>query len=215
MRQQFENLVKDLGQVAGAEVGSSGEGPSGPAAAAAGTRSETSTEGGAAGAGKGSFQDTIKRTMRRMQESNEQATAATASSDDPDDVLAEMLKQLQMSGGGGEGGTDGGADDNEEEFSKLLMGMMEQLTTKEILYAPMTELNEKFPAWMEKNTETVSTEDRRRYEEQRTLVGEIVARFEREGYSDANAEDREYIVERMQKVRETMISLMEVYSRSK
>ncbi|KAI9883614.1 MAG: hypothetical protein M1823_004629 [Watsoniomyces obsoletus] len=197
VRQQLENLVKDLGQAAGAVGGSSGEGPAGGI-----SRSEEPTTERETGTAGGSFQDTIKRTMRRMQESNEQATAATTTttSDDPEDVLAEMLKQVQTSSSGeGGGGTDG-TDDNEEEFSKLLVGMMEQLTTKEILYAPMTELNEKFPAWMEKNAEKVSEEDRGRYQEQRRLVGEIVARFERENYSDKNPEDREYIVERMQKM---------------
>jgi len=39
-----------------------------------------------------------------------------------------------------------------------------------------------------------------RYEEQHTLVTEIIGRFERKGYSDSNASDREYIVERMQKM---------------
>ena len=40
-----------------------------------------------------------------------------------------------------------------------------------------------------------------RFEEQHSLVKEIVGRFERKGYSDENEDDREYIVERMQKVR--------------
>jgi len=40
----------------------------------------------------------------------------------------------------------------------------------------------------------------KRYEEQQSLVREIVARFEKKEYSDGNAQDREYIVERMQKV---------------
>ena len=40
-----------------------------------------------------------------------------------------------------------------------------------------------------------------RYQEQQVLVREITARFERSGYSDSDAKDREYIVERMQKVR--------------
>lgn len=103
--------------------------------------------------------------------------------------MAEMLKQL-----GGEGGG------SEEDFSKMLMGMMEQLTNKEILYEPMKELNEKFPEWLEKNKAATSAEDLKRYEEQQGLVKEIVAKFEESTYSDSNATDREYIVERMQKV---------------
>lgn len=139
-----------------------------------------------------SFQETIRQTMRRMQASGEQATAAATSEDSTDDILAEMLKQMQ--------GGDMSRPEDEEEFSKILMGMMEQLTNKEILYEPMKELHEKFPGWMEKNRSTAATDDLRRYEQQQVLVAEIVAKFEQNDYSDSNAAHREYIVERMQKV---------------
>ena len=82
----------------------------------------------------------------------------------------------------------------------MLLGMMEQLTNKEILYEPMKDLNDKFPGWMEKNKDKTPAADLARYQEQQGLVKEIVGRFERPGYSDENVEDREYIVERMQKV---------------
>ena len=108
-----------------------------------------------------------------------------------------MLKEMQATG---LDPADGAGPGDEEEFSKMLMGMMEQLTNKEILYEPMKELHDKFPAWMERSRGKVAEEDWKRYEVQRGLVGEIVERFERKGYSDANVGDREYIVERMQKV---------------
>ncbi|KAG9190520.1 hypothetical protein G6011_08608 [Alternaria panax] len=140
-----------------------------------------------------SFQETIKKTMERMQSSSDTATSAAASSSQ-DDILAQMLASME-SGGFGAGGEGG-----DEDFSKVLMGMMEQLTNKDILYEPMKELDDKFPAWMEKNKEKTEKDDLKRYEEQQTLVREIVGRFERKGYSDDNAQDREYIVERMQKM---------------
>jgi peroxin-19 len=138
-----------------------------------------------------SFQDTIKKTMERMQSSSDTATSAAASSSQ-DDMLAQMLASMESGGFGGEGG--------DEDFSKILMGMMEQLTNKDILYEPMKELDDKFPKWMENNKDKVDKADLKRYEEQQTLVREIVSRFEKKGYSDSNAQDREYIVERMQKV---------------
>ncbi|KAK0739934.1 Pex19 protein family-domain-containing protein [Apiosordaria backusii] len=122
------------------------------------------------------------------------ATAAAAA-EGSDDFLAELLKQMQA-GGGDAGGVEG----SEEEFSKMLLGMMEQLTNKEILYEPMRELHDKFPGWLEKNRATTSAEDLKRYEEQQALVAEIVGKFEEEGYSDEKAADREYIVDRMQKM---------------
>jgi peroxin-19 len=139
-----------------------------------------------------SFQETIKKTMERMQSSSQSADTAAASSSQ-DDILAQMLASMES--GGGFGGGEG-----DEDFSKVLMGMMEQLTNKDILYEPMKELDDKFPAWMATHKEKCDKDDLKRYEEQQSLVREIVGRFEKKGYSDDNAQDREYIVERMQKV---------------
>lgn len=136
------------------------------------------------------FQETIRRTMERMQASGEKAETAVAD-EDPDDILAQMLKEMQ----------NGGLDDatNEEGFSKMLMSMMEQLTNKEILYEPMKELHDKFPSWMREHGSSVGEADLIRYREQERLVGEIVGKFDEKGYSDSNPADREFIVERMQK----------------
>jgi len=140
------------------------------------------------------FQSTIRKTMDRMKASSDSATAATPDNEsDAEDMIANLLKEMQAANGG----ADGEGDDS---FSKMLLGMMEQLTNKEILYEPMKELDQKFPGWLEEKKGTLSEEDRDRYTAQRGLVREIVGRFEREGYSDGNAEDREFIVEKMQKV---------------
>jgi len=142
------------------------------------------------------FQSTIRKTMDRMKASSDSAnTAATPDSDsDPEEMIANLLKEMQTANGGPDG-------DGDDAFGKMLLGMMEQLTNKEILYEPMKELDQKFPGWLVEKRGVLKVEDRERYEVQRGLVREIVGRFEREGYSDGNAEDREFIVEKMQKVR--------------
>ena len=136
------------------------------------------------------FQQTIRRTMERIQASGEKAETAVVD-EDPDDILSQMLKEMQ----------NGGLDDatNEEGFSKMLMNMMEQLTNKEILYEPMKELHDKFPSWMREHGSSVGEDDLIRYREQKRLVGEIVGKFDEKGYSDSRPADREFIVERMQK----------------
>ena len=136
------------------------------------------------------FQKTIWEAMERIQTSGEQAPPAVPK--DSDDLLAQMLKEMQ--------GGDSGAAGSEEEFSKMLMGMMEHLTNKDILYDPMKELHDKFPQWMDRNRGKLSADDLQRYETQQRLVKDIVLRFEQKTYTDANVEDREYIVERMQQV---------------
>lgn len=193
MQAQFDNVFKQISEAA-QETETSAEGATGakappPPASASSSRKAPVADPIA----DGSFQETIKKTMERMQASGQQATAAAAESS-TEDFLAEMMKQL------GEGNLEGGGG-NEEEFSKMLMGMMEQLTNKEILYEPMKELNDKFPEWLAKNREKTPAEDLKRYEEQQALVKEIVAKFEEKTYADSNAADREYIVDRMQKVR--------------
>ncbi|KKP00826.1 hypothetical protein THAR02_07081 [Trichoderma harzianum] len=177
------------GTAASTTAGASTSAPAPPAAAAAAAAAKPS-QPAAEGPSGAAFQDTIRRTMERMQSSGDQATAAAAAGGE-DDFLAEMLKQLTA------GEFAGGS---EEDFSKMLMGMMEQLTNKEILYEPMKELHDKFPAWLAKNKDTVPADDLKRYMEQKTIVEEIVAKFNEPTYSDSNAKDREYIVDRMQRM---------------
>lgn len=183
MQAQFESMLKEMGG-----LGDTGPTPPPPSAPKPGSSKSKATAGSA---GEESFQETIKKTMERMQASGDQATAAAAE-DNSDDLLAEMMKAMQAGGMDGEG--------SEEDFSKMLLGMMEQLTNKEILYEPMKELDDKFPAWLEKNASSTPADDLKRYKEQQVFVREIVARFDQKTYKDENASDREYIVERMQKV---------------
>jgi len=128
--------------------------------------------------------------MARMQESGAEIDTELADAN-TDDFLAEMLKQMQVAGG--EGGS-------EEDFSKMLMGMMEQLTNKEILYEPMKELNDKFPAWLAENEPKHPPEEFAKYTEQAQIVKDIVQKFEEPSYKDSNDRDREYVVEKMQKM---------------
>jgi peroxin-19 len=187
---QFEEIMKEMTEEIGtnplaAETPPPSKEPGKSKAESSASQAETAAKA------EKNFQETIKKTMERMQSSGDAAGAAAATSGQ-DDMLAQMLAQMEGGGFGGEG--------NDEDFSKILMGMMEQLTNKEILYEPMKELNDKFPQWMEQNSTKVEADDLKRYHEQQVLVKEITERFEKKGYSDNNAGDREYIVERMQKV---------------
>lgn len=198
MQTQFEAMFKEIAAAADTEAGLDAAAvpvaaSSSPKPAAAKPEDIAATE-----AAEASFQETIKRTMERMRASGDQATASAAAEAEaeggPDDLLADLLKHMQSSG------LDGLEGGGEEEFSKMLMGMMEQLTNKDILYEPMKELDEKFPAWLERNKGTTSEEDLKRYEEQHGIAKEIVAKFEETTYKDSNPKDRETIVNLMQKV---------------
>ena len=151
-----------------------------------------------------SFNEAIQRTMERMKDSGNRATEA-ASTDDglSDDMLAQLLKAVEAGSAGGEDG----------DLTKMFMGMMEQLSNKEMLYEPMKELDGKFGPWIEKNKaeNKVSAEDMERYEKQARIVNQIVTKFEENGYSDENPKCREYVWERMQEVRLVIfLSVVEV-----
>lgn len=193
MQEQISNLFKSLGKAGYLDPEDHPmEPPVGEASSSSQTKANPSADQVAADLSENaSFQETIRKTMARMQASGDQATAAAAAEGSEDDFMAEMMKAMK---------DIPGADGSEEDFSKVLMGMMEQLTNKEILYEPMRELNEKFPGWMEKNGKTLNKEDKERYEEQQRLVAEMVAKFEEPTYKDENVADREYVVDRMQKV---------------
>lgn len=166
------------------------------AATAGGSSGSTKDKGTGAGAGAGEdFQSTIRRTMERMQASDSTAKSASGGAAGEGGSEEQMLLEMMKSLGGGEGGEGG-----EEDFNSMLMSMMTQLTNKEILYEPMKELHEKFPDWMKEHEGKEEEVEMKRYKEQQRLVGEIVGRFEAKGYSDGNEADREFIVERMQKV---------------
>jgi peroxin-19 len=207
MQKEFERMMAELVQAGQAptdaeaieHIGKATEAVHLSDNAAAGTSAGASTsKKGSAGGQQESFQDTVRKTMERMQASGASADAAAASdgpSSAEEDMMAQLMKELQAGGGGGE-----------EDFNKMLMGMMSQLTNKEILYEPMKELYDKFPVWLEENRATTGKEDLGRYEEQHAMVKQIVERFEKKGYSDDNEDDREYIVERMQRVSSAVLT---------
>lgn len=183
-------MGEEFGGVGAADVGGTDK----TAGADAGAGASSSAAAAAAAPGSEAvpenFQETIRKTMERMQESGEKATAAANEGGD-DDMLMQVLKAMEA-GGAGEG--------DDENLDKVFMGIMEQLSNKEMLYEPMKELHDKFGPWMKENREKVSKEDLERYEGQATLVSEIVAKFDEKGYNDDNPAHKSYVWERMQKV---------------
>lgn len=143
-----------------------------------------------------SFQDTIRRTMQRMQESGDRATAE-ATEEGNDDMISQLLKAIEA--GAGSGGDD-------MDLNKMFLGMMQQLSNKDLLYEPIKELDGKFGPWLEENKDKVPAEDMVRYQTQARVVREIVAKFDEEGYSDDKPECRTYIWDRMQEVFEYLFS---------
>ncbi|GAA5976349.1 hypothetical protein JCM10908_005468 [Rhodotorula pacifica] len=137
------------------------------------------------------FQDAIAASMSKLRDSSTTADASRAASSTgaggggDSAGMAAMLAQLAgMPGGaGGLGGLEG--LDSDEGLQGMLDDMMKQLMSREMLYEPLKELADKYPAYLSTHGASLSSTDRERYEKQRVIVCEIVAAFEEPG-ADVN-----------------------------
>lgn len=147
----------------------------------------------AGGTEGGNFQDTIQRTLERMQESGDKATAAAASTDS-DGLSEEMMGKILMNllNENGEG--------NMDELEDMFKGVIKDISNKEMLYEPMKDYHAKYGPFLEANKDKLPPEDLARYETQARIVTEIVEKFDEEGYSDSDPECLAFIWDHMQQV---------------
>ncbi|KAI0279139.1 Pex19 protein [Russula aff. rugulosa BPL654] len=136
----------------------------------------------AAGDSEDAFQKSLREATERLHRSD---TELQADSQAGDDELAALL----------ESGDDG-------ELQKLLEGMMGQLMSKEVLYEPLKELNDKFPSYLASNRDKLSASDMARYEAQRACASQIIEVFNDTGYRDDNPEMTTKIIALMNKMQE-------------
>jgi len=149
-----------------------------------------------AGPSKDSFSETLSRTVERMQES-EAAQAQT----ETDAFLAEMMKQLDAAGGGDGAGSEAG-------MAKLLEGMMGQLMSKDILYEPMKDLNEKYPPWLATHKEKLPQKEFENYSNQYGYVQKIMGKFDDPKYDEEDTQTKVDLMDLMQKVLSIFFDLL-------
>ncbi|OKL60298.1 hypothetical protein UA08_04071 [Talaromyces atroroseus] len=179
----MESLFKSLIDSAGDAEKKEGTGSS-----TVGTEQATAAAGGEGD----TFQDTIQKTLKRMQESGDKATAtAAASGMESDDQSAEMLENLMKL-------LNSESDPNQLET--MLNSIVHDISNKEMLYEPMKDYNEKYGPWLKENKGKVPPEDFARYENQARIVREIMEKFDEEGYSDKDPECLAYIWDHMQQM---------------
>lgn len=137
-------------------------------------------------AGPQNFDDVMKDTMDRLKKSGkniDEQIKNDQSASNPEDVLTQLL--AGMGGAGGEGG--------DLDMSKLLVDMLEQLSSKEVLYEPIKDLNTKFPEYLEENKGKISQQDYDNYTKQYDITVEIIAIFEAPGYTDEDKAKRDQV----------------------
>ncbi|KAI6040712.1 Pex19 protein family-domain-containing protein [Pisolithus marmoratus] len=138
------------------------------------------------------FQSRIRNAMNKLKSSESSfdppaAPPLTFAGSD-DQSFATLMKGLEELGPG-EG----------EELTGVLEAMMGQLMSKDILYEPLKELDEKFPSYLASHP-ALPEEDKKRYEKQRSCITQLLTIFEGKGYNEEDAKSREKIAEIMGEV---------------
>jgi hypothetical protein len=99
------------------------------------------------------FQQQIQQTMDQLKTSAEK---------DPMDSMFAQLDELVDSG----------------DFDNVFGELMNDLVTKDLLYEPLKELQEKYPAWIEKNSSSLKPDQLEQYQNQLSVIGEIINEFD-------------------------------------
>ncbi|KAL1662086.1 Pex19 protein family-domain-containing protein [Schizophyllum commune] len=143
------------------------------------------------------FQAKIRQATQKLRESessmNSGSGGAGPSSADVDSLEA-LLKSLDL-----DNIPDG---DEEKELTGFLESMMSSLMSKEVLYEPMKELEEKMPSYLENPTEPLQAGDKERYQSQLVCVRKIIATFDEPGYSDEDPARSKKIVDLMSEMQD-------------
>lgn len=140
------------------------------------------------------FDSVMKETMERLKKSGatvDEQILKDQDNSNPEDILSQLLTGLDDSGGEGD-----------LNMSKLLVDMLDQLSSKEVLYEPIKNLHQNFPEYLEKNKGIISEEDHHNYTKQYGISSEIIAIFDASDYDDEDKEKREKINSLLEELQE-------------
>lgn len=133
------------------------------------------------------FDSVMKETMERLKklgETIDDQLKNDPSGGNPDDLLTQLLAGL-----GGAGAAGGG----DLDMSKLLVDMLEQLSSKEVLYEPIKDLNTKFPQYLEEKKGQIPADEHANYSKQYELTNDILAVFDAPDYDDNDKAKRDNV----------------------
>ncbi|GAA6063429.1 hypothetical protein JCM10212_002615 [Sporobolomyces blumeae] len=213
---ELQQLMAALGMGGGGGPSASASNPSHPPSSGKGKDRATPSGLPTAGGGGGSappppanFQDAIAASLSKMQSSSSNASAAAAQQSAGAGNLASMLAGLSGMPDLSQLGDAG----SEEGLQGMLDEMMKQLMSREMLYEPLKELSEKYPAYLESARPTLPPADLTRYETQQRIVSSIVTLFEEPGadkpVEDMTAQEKDRNDDRTEEVVELVAKMNE------
>lgn len=132
------------------------------------------------------FEYVMKETMERLKKSGEtvdEKIKNDPAGGNPEDMLTQLLAGL--GGAGGEG--------DDLDMSNLLANMLEQLSSKDVLYEPIKDLNDKFPEYLREKKDSITQHEYQNYTRQYEITNDILAIFDAPGYDDDKKENRDKV----------------------
>ncbi|KAG7708607.1 hypothetical protein KL949_004840 [Ogataea haglerorum] len=129
---------------------------------------------------RNNFQDVISETINRLKESGEQVDKSIKEEDGNDELITSLLKSLDLNLDlKGLEGQNGGVED----VGNLLVEMLDKLSSKNVLYEPLNDLYQKFPAWLE-NPENQQDGNYTKYQQQYAVIKQIISTFDLPDHED-------------------------------
>ncbi|QLQ80817.1 hypothetical protein HG537_0E01720 [Torulaspora globosa] len=187
LQQEFSNLMKDGGmdEQAKAEQAENFQRILGML----GDASKTSVKSDSGSREPQGFKNVVSKTLDRLKENGSKVDSNLAKEEkqkNTDDILSQLLDQLVESGNVGD--TQG----SEDGVDNAILQILNQMSSKEVLYQPMKEMHAEFTQWLQDHSEDEEHTDKIDiYKKQYHLVGQIIAVFENDSYT--NETNREQI----------------------
>ncbi|ODV83895.1 hypothetical protein CANARDRAFT_29622 [[Candida] arabinofermentans NRRL YB-2248] len=153
------------------------------------------------------FQSVISETMSRLKNSGEQIDKSLQEEDKDDQLLTTLLKSLDLNldmGGENANNTSENLNGSMDDIGKLLVDMLDKLSSKNVLYEPLNDLYLKYPNWLNdpQNKINETPENYKNYENQYMLIKEIILKFNDSKFNENSNTDKEYINSKLEKLQE-------------
>lgn len=133
------------------------------------------------------FKNVISKTLDRLKENGSKVDSTLAKEEkqkNTDDILSQLLDQLVETGKVGDG------QDGEEGMDNAILQILNQMSSKEVLYQPMKDMHAEFTQWLQDHQDDEEYSDKIAiYKQQYDLVGQIITVFERDSYSNETHRD--------------------------
>lgn len=139
------------------------------------------------------FSASISEALKGLQQGVENIQAPIS-----EDDVANMFSNLNM-------GEAGAGEEGNNPFLPFMEGMMQSLLSADILLPSIKELLDKYPSYLAENAETISAEDKERFEKQHELFKVLRADLESEKPDDTTevkSKRFKTVLENMQKLHE-------------